>query len=278
MEVFRPATRPLLWFFIQIAIPRYLVYKNLRTAFDNTHSLATIRGLARGVQHHFAQNFLDCLIQMGDRNHANRLIAIEGIEHLESALRRGNGVIALGAHIGNFVLLGARLGGEGHPFHTLIRLPDDRRIKQMMIDYSPRYYQSIISSHPRRIAVSNILGALKRNEIVHILSDNLKRGKVDTLLFGQGVASPRGPVSLALRSGAPLLPMYVIRNGHGDMRLVIEPEIELMRNGNLAHDIAENTRQVVSYLELLIQRYPDQWNWLTLHIRPPRKQQVHSSI
>ena len=66
------------------------------------------------MQEHFMENLLDCFLQLRDSQYAQRIIAIQGLEHLEFALRKGNGVIALGAHIGNFVLLGCRLGLAGY--------------------------------------------------------------------------------------------------------------------------------------------------------------------
>jgi len=72
---------------------------------------------------------------------------------------------------------------------------------------------------------------------------------------------------LALRSGAALVPLYLIRNYQGGMDLIIEPEITLGRNGRLSEDITHNTHQIVGYLENLIRRYPDQWNWLTVRMR-----------
>ena len=98
------------------------------------------------------------------------------------------------------------------------------------------------------------------------MGNNLKNEKIDALLFGHQVLSSRGPVSLGLRSGAPLVPMYLIRNYHGRMQLVIEPPIEVTPTGDLVADIAQNTRRVISYLEALIRRYPDQWNWLTVRL------------
>jgi lauroyl/myristoyl acyltransferase len=106
---------------------------------------------------------------------------------------------------------------------------------------------------------------------------NLKKGRIDALLFGQRVPSPRGPISLALRSGAPLVPMVLVREYHGGMELIIEPEIEMTRNGALANDIAENTQRVVLYLESLIRYYPDQWNWLTVRMTKYQKQSAEQS-
>jgi lauroyl/myristoyl acyltransferase len=60
--------------------------------------------------------------------------------------------------------------------------------------------------------------------------------------------------------------MYLVRNYQGKMDLVIEPEIEMIRDGNLSEDIERNTRQMVFFLESLIRKYPDQWNWLTVRL------------
>ncbi|TMA10611.1 MAG: lysophospholipid acyltransferase family protein, partial [Deltaproteobacteria bacterium] len=125
-----------------------------------------------------------------------------------------------------------------------------------------------------RSAVKKSLEALKRNEIVFILGEHLKRGQIETRLFGQKVPSSRGPVSLALRSGAAVVPMYLIRNYDGGLHLVIEPEMVMSRNGSLFQDITDNTKQIVRYLEDLIRRYPDQWNWLTVRMRKRRAQLV----
>jgi KDO2-lipid IV(A) lauroyltransferase len=267
---FQRASRPALRLLISVLVPRQRIRRNLRAAFGETYSGATIRGLAKGVQEHFVRNLLDCFLQLQRPDYIRSIATIRGLEHLQGALARGRGVVALGAHIGNFVLVGARLGIEGYPFHTLFRVPADPKLRAVVDEYLPRYYQRAIPSRPRRVAVRQILGALKRNEIVFILGDNLRKGKVETMLFGQRVPSPRGPVSLALRSGAPVVPLYLIRNYQGAMELIIEPEITLRRNSSLPADITDNTRRIVGYLENLIRRYPDQWNWLTVRMRRRR--------
>lgn len=265
--VHRKIAGPLLALLIFAVIPRRRIVKNLSAAFGRIYSDSTKKGLARGVQEHFAKNLLDCFLQIADAEHARRIAGIQGLEHLDNALKRGRGVIALGAHIGNFVLLGTRMGMEGYSFHTLFRIPPDARIKNVILGYLPYFHQTVIPSLPKRNAVKQILNALRKNEIVFILGDNLKKGKVDALLFGQRVPSPRGPVSLALRSQAPLVPMYLVRSYSGALELVIEPEIALARNGDISDAIEENTQRVVVYLESLIRRYPDQWNWLTVRMR-----------
>ena len=267
-NLFRRLSMPVLTLLITILVPRRRIIKNLHAAFGEIYSAATKKGLAKGVQEHFVKNLVDCFIQLNQPNYVRNIVTIKGMENLVAALAKGRGVIALGAHIGNFVLVGTRLGVEGYSFHTLFRIPSDPRIGTIFDNYlPPRLHQRVIPSRPRRVAVRQILSALKRNEIVFILGDNLKKGKVQTLFFGQRVFSPRGPVSLALRSGAAVVPLYLIRNYQGGLELIIEPEMTLARNGSLPDDITQNTHRIVGYLENLIRRYPDQWNWLTVQMR-----------
>jgi lauroyl/myristoyl acyltransferase len=268
--VFRRLAAATLKNFVRLLLPRRRIIKNITRAYGKSYSPHTKEGLARGVQDNFARSLIDCFLQLGDPARARRKITIEGLEHLQAALAKGNGVIALGAHIGNFVMVGTRLGMEGYTVSTLFRMPPDRRLKSLIERLTPSFYQQVIPSRPRQAAIRRIALALRRNEIVSILGDNLKSGKVETSFFGRRVHTARGPASLALRSGAALVPMYLVRTYGGKLRLIIEPALLLIREGNVYEDVTGNTRRIVGHLETLIGRYPDQWNWLTVRLKKPR--------
>ena len=231
----------------------------------------TRRALRRDWREEFRftspRNLQDCIQQWFYPNHVRETVTVKGLENLEAALEKGRGVIALGAHIGNFIFAGARLGMDGYAFHTLFRIPADQWVRELIQQNLSCFHQKLIPAIPRKAAVRRVLDVLRNNEIVFILADNLKRGRVNTRFFGQPVLSSRGPVSLALRSGAAVVPIYVIRNYGGRLDLVIDPEIPVSRNGNLSGDIVTNTHRITLYLEGLVRRYPDQWSWLTVRMR-----------
>lgn len=255
------------------AVSRRRIVAVMDAAFGDAYTPAAKRGLARGVQRRIAENTLDCLLQMGYPERLPGILDVQGREHLEAALAKGRGAIALSFHLGNFALLTAAMGIAGYPVHTLVRFLDDERLMHLLLHHSRSFLTVLIPSLPRRVAVKRILATLRNNGTMLMLADNLKRGELETTLFGQPVRTARGVVSLALRTRAPVLPVYLVRGYSGRLRLVIEPEMEMERTGDLGTDLAMNTGRIMRLLEELVRRYPDQWYWLTVKL--PRQGESH---
>jgi len=186
-------------------------------------------------------------------------VAIEGEEYLKRALEKGKGAIALGAHLGNFTMIAPRLAAAGYPFSILVKHPPDQRLARLLDSYRAKVGVKTISAKPRRQAARQILGALRRNEAVVVLPDVFKSGKVNTEFLGSAVYVRRGPVTLALRAGAAVLPMCVTRDAEDRLTLHISPEIDLVRTGDLQEDVTANLALFTCHLEDMVRRYPDQW-------------------
>ena len=197
-------------------------------------------------------------------------VAIEGEEYLKRALEKGKGVIALGAHLGNFTMIGPRLAAAGYPFSLLVKHPPDQRLTRLLDGYRAKVGVKTISAKPRRQAARQILGALRRNEVVLVLPDVFKPGSVNAQFLGAPVYIRRGPVSLALRAGAAVVPMCVTRDAEDHLTLRISPEIDLVKTGDLQEDVAANLTLFIRHLEVMVRRYPDQWCRLSPHA-PPSK-------
>src|SRR5262245_10215695 len=167
-------------------------------------------------------------------------VAIEGEEYLKQALEKGKGVIALGAHLGNFTMIGPRVAAAGYPFSMLVKHPSDQRLARLLDSYSAKTGMKTISAKPRRQAARQILDALRRNEVVCVLPDVFKSGQVNTQFLGSAVYVRRGPVTLALRAGAAVLPMCVTRDVEDGLTLHISPEIDLIKTGDSQQDVTAN--------------------------------------
>src|ERR1043166_3250179 len=189
-------------------------------------------------------------------------IALTGEENLKRALAKGKGVLALSAHLGSFTLLGARLAAGGYPFSVVVKHPSDERFARLINDYRTHLGIETISAKPRREAVRGILKALRKNRIVMVIADEFKSGGVMVEFMGQLSPAPRGPASLALRTGAVTLPMFATRRADGSLVLAIGSEIEPVHHDDVEQSVTATTALYTKHLEKAIREYPDQWNWL----------------
>ena len=189
-------------------------------------------------------------------------VRIEGEENLKKALEKKKGVIALSAHLGNFTLIGAYLAAKNYSPNVIIKQPRDTRFAQLMDQYRLQVGIKTISARPRRVAAQRIIKALRSNGIVLILADELKSSGAEVEFFGRVYPFPRGPVTLAMRVGAPVLPLFMIRDSDNRLILRIEPELELQHTGILRNDVTANVALFARHLETVVRLYPDQWNWL----------------
>jgi KDO2-lipid IV(A) lauroyltransferase len=241
-----------------------------RALGDQMRDPAERQALVRRAWKNFARGILDTMVVMHmSKQQTTNFVAIEGEDHLKRALGKGKGIIALSAHLGAFTLIGARLAAGGYPFSVVVKHPPDDRFAKVMNDLRAQIGVHTISARPRQEAVRGILKALRKNGIVLVIADEFKSGGVDTTFMGQKAAAPRGPASLALRTGAVTLPMFAPRKPDGSVVLRIGGEMELVRHTDVEDSVAETTKLFSRYIEQAILRYPDQWNWLGFR-RPNR--------
>ena len=192
-------------------------------------------------------------------------IPAEGLAHLRAALARKKGAIVLSAHFGNFLLLGSRLAAEGLRVYTLINHPRGGKTGDLADKYRLKVGQRTIHSHPRREALRELAEALKENAVAIVIADEFRSGSgVRAPFFGRTVIARRGPATLALRTGAAVVPASLLREAGGALRLVIEPEMDLQRAGDVKADVVENTIRMTRWLEKTIAAHPDQWNWMSV--------------
>ena len=197
-------------------------------------------------------------------------VAIEGEEYFKQALEKGKGVIALGAHLGNFTMIAPRLAAAGNPVSILVKHPPDQRLARLLDGYRAKRAVKTISAKPRTQAARQILGALRRNEVVVVLPDVFKPGSVNAQFLGAPVYIRRGPVTLALRAGAAVVPMCVTRDAEDRLTLHISPEIDLVKTGDGQEDVAANLTLFIRHLEEMVRRYPEQWCRLSPHRLPSK--------
>ena len=242
---------------------RTIVKNNLQIAFGTSKTQKEYDAIGKTVFRDTVKNMLEVArVYSTDPTLAKELVSIDGLEHLENALSKGKGVVAVSAHMGNFPLIGPRLILEGHHFSLILREPKDSMLGKTLSDLRENVGMASIPVNPRKMCVAQSLSALSRNGILFLQIDQNASSKdlwVD--FFGWMVPTFRGPVVFSMRTGAPLIPMFMIRDGLDHHKLIIKAPLSLDRTDNKEKDILHNTAKLTKLIECYIREYPSQWWW-----------------
>ncbi len=186
---------------------------------------------------------------------------IEGLEHLKRAVSRGKGVIGLGAHLGNFPVLGRRLSILGFPSTAIMRQMRDKKLETVFAVMRTQFGQRWIPKFPLSEAVKESIAWLKSGRLLLIYMDQRSGRGVRVDFMGLPTPTPTGAAVFALKTGAAVLPIVNVQDEDGSYRLIIGAEISVARTGNHKQDVLVNTQRFNKVIEKYIRLYPDQWFW-----------------
>jgi KDO2-lipid IV(A) lauroyltransferase len=184
-------------------------------------------------------------------------------ENLDKALAKGKGVILVSAHFGNFISMIVRLTCEGYKAGAIMRPLKDERFERFLSGERDRFKIHTIKSIPRKECVAETIRSLRNNEAIFLpLDQNFGTGGVFVNFFGRKAATATGPVVLAQRTHAAIVPCFIIRQKNNCHRIVIEPEMSLARGATEQDSIRINVQNLTAIIESYIRRYPAEWSWI----------------
>ena len=251
-------------FYYLVGKYRRIGIKNLRYAFGNEKSEAELKGIFKSCMEDIGKNFMEVMYAFGlSAEQIKQKIELSGTEHLDKALAEGKGVIAFSAHAGNFILIGPRLVAEGYPFSVVARDPKNVRIAQLFREMRERFGIGSIPAKPKKDCIGQSLKCLRDNGILFLQIDqNADPSDPWVDFFGWLVPTFKGPVVFSLRTGALVLPFFMIRQPDNRLKLVIEPAISLIKAADKDDEIKQNVALLTKVTEQHIRKYPEQWWWL----------------
>lgn len=186
-------------------------------------------------------------------------------QNLDAALKEGHGVIGISAHFGNFPLMLLYLAQMGYPTNAIIRPSRDEIIEKDFQASRSRLGLKTVHSYPREACVTQSLKALRDNELLVVLLDQNTGSKSGVYVdfFGQKAGTATGPIIFAMRTGAPLLPIFTLRKGDSDSHsLVIEKHFYLEQKATDEETIQYNVQKLTNIIEKYIRKYPTEWGWM----------------
>lgn len=190
-----------------------------------------------------------------------RWVTAEGAENVEEALKGGKGVIILLAHFGSFLLPLPWLGHRGYDVVQVTGKPIlegrswvYRKIFELRKKESTRLPIRFIQTDRY---LGPIVKALRSNGIVALAFDGRSSDTwIETKLLARTATFSPGPFNLASRTGAVILPTYVIRQRDNTHRLVFSPPFALESAEEHGEELRRNTLKYARLFEDYISRYP----------------------
>lgn len=213
----------------------------------------------------FARNWCDIMLMT--RLSGQRLHALVGrrsdSKPMDDALAAGTGAILVSPHLGNWELGGLGLADLGYPVNVLtFREPDERfnRERERLRQERGIRFIYVDREDASPLAIIEAVNALRRNEVLAILGD--RDGSSHTIridFFGRPTNIPVGVAYLALASGAPVIPVFVLLEKGRYATIMEEPIFFRGGHGEHGSAIRSGMEKLLAVFERYIRAYPDQW-------------------
>jgi lauroyl/myristoyl acyltransferase len=192
---------------------------------------------------------------------AARLIeGVTGYSHIVEGRLAGKGVILLTAHLGNWEVGGLMLAQVKQPIHVVLVpdiFPGVERERRRLHERSGVTEIRVDRSIAPTLAV---LRALSSNGIVAMQGDrDFDNSGVGVPFFGREAFFPRGPLRVAMASGATVLPAFIVRVPDGRYHAIVEAPLQVDSGGDRDAALSRNLQRYVAILERYVREYPDQW-------------------
>jgi len=217
-----------------------------------------IHRIANRIFINWAKNIVDFLKHpIISKEKLKQRVGIEGLEHLDNALKKGRGAVIITAHIGNFEWGACRIAVEGYKIWGLSLVRKNRLVGNFF--ESNRLSKGLKTLYINRML--NVFKILKNNEIVAIPSDWEPTGQATRpfKFFGRTAYLPTGALMIALKSGAPLIPSFIWKKDKYNHFQIVEKPIDLLREGDKETLVNKNMEKVLEVMEKYIRNNISEW-------------------
>jgi len=247
--------------FLVLKRRRNIVIENLTRAFNHEKSETEIYILAKNIFQNLGRILFETAwFSRLSKEELEKQMVVKGLEHFNNAHAKNKGVLLLSGHFGNFELLTTSIALFCSPVNIIVRHMSFRPLNPIVDKFRTRLGGKTILA---KRSMRKILTALKNGESVGIPLDQSVDWYEGVFIdfFGQMTCTNKGLSLIALKTGAPVIPVFLVRQG---LKFVVEfqPELPLIKTGDNTIDIESNTQHYTKAIEKFVRRYPDQWFWV----------------
>jgi KDO2-lipid IV(A) lauroyltransferase len=239
---------------------RRLALRNLEAAFP-ARPESERAAIARDMFAHFGR-LLTVLLKFSTMRPDQMLarVEFEGEDRVKAAHALGKGALLFTGHFGYWEINALVHALVLHPMALLARPLDNPLLHDLLERVRGRTGNSVIY---RRGAVRRILRALGSNQAIAVLIDQhiQTADAVYVDFFNRPAATTSAVAALALRTGAPVIPVFALPLPGGRFRMVYEHAVDPPK-GNDPDALRDFTQRCTDVLEMYVRRYPGLWLWM----------------
>jgi len=251
------------WFgaLFALALPdvRHRVRENLRWIHGRRPSSVERRDVLRTFTDYAA-----CLAESlaSERDDARRAkVTVEGAEHLRRAVAAGRGAVLVTAHAGPWDVASRFFAGEfGAKVAMVMEAEPDGSARALHDDVRRRAGVEVLRVGEGPTDGLSVLRHVRGGGVAAFQIDRSARSRraVTTSLFGKRFDVPEGPFRLAELAGAPVIPLFAVREGYFDYRIEVSDPIVLGPDSS-SEALGDAARAAVGALERFVRAHPTQW-------------------
>jgi KDO2-lipid IV(A) lauroyltransferase len=239
---------------------RSVALGNLAVAFPSRDVEERTR-IARAMFKHFGRLLLELLKYASLSDSAKlELVDWEGEERVRLAYAQGKGILFCTGHFGFWEQQALAHSLKFEPMAVMARPLDNPKLHALLEGIRTSSGNFVLY---RRGAVRKALRLLGEGKGVGILIDQhmTSPDAIYVDFFGRPAATTSTLAALALRTGAPVIPLFAFPMPDGRYRMIYEHPVE--PPGSDSPDaIREFTQRCTDVLEMHVRRHPDLWLWM----------------
>lgn len=236
-----------------------LPFLERQAAWNPTHG--TPHEIARNTFISFGKTFVETLkLYYGLGNKLINGVEVRGLEHYYEAHGKEKGIIFITGHCGNWELMALSFGIRYSPVSVLAKRQKSSYFTTILERLRKNYGNNVIYVDG---AARKIFYELRANGIVGILVDKVVPPREGALIdfLGRPAWSTTMPATLAAKTGVPLLPIFIHREGTRHV-IDISPVIQCAPLPDGSPDNEEITRRQQDCIAQYVAKHPTEWLWM----------------
>jgi KDO2-lipid IV(A) lauroyltransferase len=239
---------------------RRIAQRNLAAAFP-VRSPRDRRAIVRGAFTHFGRLLFE-LLKFSTLSPSAMLARVEfdGVQRTELAYSHGKGVLFVTGHFGFWELHAMVHPLQFEPIAVLARPLDNPFLNTLLESIRQRTGNTVLY---RQGTIRRVMRTLEAGHGVAVLIDQhiQSRDAVYVDFFERPAATTSALAALALRTGAPVVPVFALPLGGGRYRMIYEHPVE-PPHADSEDAVREFTQRCTDVLEMYVRRRPDLWLWM----------------